>query len=137
MNEESILDLLYELKKKCLVNDDNFMKTNQLSVGEYQFFIAYNKTDNIKSQTFSKLMDISLSRVSRIIDNMEKKGYLKREINKEDRRAIIIKLTPKGKQMQKKINDYRKNCEQKILSKVSQSKLKVIKDSFTTVLELL
>ncbi len=46
----------------------------------------------------SKEMGISESRMSKIIDSLEKKGYILREINKDDKRKMIFSITDKGKE---------------------------------------
>ena len=54
MQEKNILELLYELKKKCIINDDAFMSDANLSQAEYHFFITVNINEEIKSNTIAK-----------------------------------------------------------------------------------
>ncbi len=46
--------------------------------------------------TIPDLLCISRAAVSQMLGNMEEKGYIKREINKEDRRKLLLSLTKKG-----------------------------------------
>jgi DNA-binding MarR family transcriptional regulator len=134
---KNILDLLYELKKKCIINDDTFMSKANLTQAEYHFFIAISSCDEINSNTVAKKMDLSLSRISRVIDKLVNRKYLIRKTNTSDRRAIKLTLTKDGKELKKQIEEYRNDCELKIIKNVSTEELDLIKKSFNTILELL
>ena len=41
--------------------------------------------------------------VTRLMDKMEKKGYVKRQHDSNDRRIVLAHLTPKGKSLEKKL----------------------------------
>lgn len=43
------------------------------------------------------------SNITRILDSMEKKGFVSRRVNKEDRRSFDIFLTEKGKDIRNKL----------------------------------
>ena len=135
--DKNILDLLYELKKKCIINDDAFMSGANLSQAEYHFFIAISSCDEINSNIIANKMDLSLSRISRLIDKLVKRKFLTRKTDSSDRRAIKLALTKEGKALKKQIEEYRKDCEFKIIKNVSTKELDLIKKSFHTILELL
>ena len=135
--DKNILELLYELKKKCLINDEAFMSKANLTLAEYHFFIAISSCNEINSNIIAKKMDLSLSRISRVIDMLVKRKFLTRKTDSSDRRAIKLSLTKEGKDLKKQIEEYRKDCEFKIVKNVSSKELDIIKKSFTKVLELL
>ena len=135
--DKNILDLLYELKKKCIINDDVFMSRANLSQAEYHFFIAISSCDEINSNIIANKMELSLSRISRLIDKLVKRKFLSRKIDRSDRRAIKLALTKEGKVLKKQIEEYRKDCEFKIIKNVSTKELDLIKKSFHTIIELL
>ena len=137
MQEKNILELLYELKKKCIINDDAFMSDANLSQAEYHFFITVNINEEIKSNTIAKKMNLSLSRISRVINKLVKREYLTRNSDTIDRRTIKLALTEKGKKVKERIEKYRKDCELKIIKNLSTKELDHIKNSFNTILELL
>ena len=82
-------------------------------------------------------MDLSLSRISRVVDKLVNKKYLTRKTDSSDRRAIKLTLTKEGKNLKKEIEEYRKECELRIIKNVSDKELNTIKKSFYTILELL
>lgn len=66
-----------------------------------EFLLLKNVTNTTSEQNFN-LLDIqnsqfiSKSGVSKMLSSLEKKGYLVRETDKNNRRKIIVTLTPKG-----------------------------------------
>ena len=137
MMDKNILELLYEMKKKCIINDDAFMAEANLSYAEYNFFIAICKCEEINSNIIAKKMGLSLSRISRVIDKLVTRGFLTRKTDSSDRRAIKLVLTEEGDKLKNQIKEYREECEFKIISNVSAKELAIIKESFNTVLGLL
>jgi DNA-binding MarR family transcriptional regulator len=121
MEGKGILDLLYELNKKCIQNDEDFFNSLNISLAEYNMFICLKDCKHFNSYSVAEKMNLSLSRVSRIIDKMVYKEFLSRTISKTDRRAIDIKMTPKGKETLKRIMDYRAIRAQKIDTEISEN----------------
>lgn len=44
-------------------------------------------------------MCVSTARIAQTLNNMEKKEWITREIDPEDRRRILVRLTPKGQEV--------------------------------------
>ena len=62
--------------------------------------LARNKPDangNVYLYELQNTLHISKAAISQIANNLEKKGYLIREINKENRRKLTVTLTPEGR----------------------------------------
>ena len=47
----------------------------------------------------SKKQLVSGGNITCVVDNLEKEGFVERVPSKEDRRAIVAQLTPKGKKL--------------------------------------
>jgi len=52
---------------------------------------------NIHISDIQNQLNVSKAAVSRMLDALEKKGYIRKDIDKENRRNLIITLTPAGK----------------------------------------
>lgn len=137
MEDSSILDLIYELKKKCIQSDEDFFNTLDISQAEYNMFICLKNCKHFNSYSVAEKMQLSLSRVSRIIDKMVNKEFLTRSTNKDDRRAIDIKMTPKGKEVMNKIIEYRSERESKLESKVNEKEKADISVNLKKLIEIL
>lgn len=137
MEDSTILDLIYELKKKCIQRDEDFFNSHDISQAEYNMFICLKNCKNFNSYSVAEKMHLSLSRVSRIIDKMVNKELLTRSTNKQDRRAIDIKMTSKGKEVMDKITEYRNNREEMLKSKISLKEKEEISISINKLIEIL
>ena len=135
--ESTILDLIYGLKRQCTLNDESFFKKNDISQAEYNMFLCLKNCKHFNSYSVADKMQLSLSRISRIIDKMVSKEYLKRTTNKIDRRAIDIKITAKGKKTLENIIIYRNNTEDLLLQKLSATEAQEIKSNLQKLTNLL
>lgn len=64
-------------------------------------FIAHNDCGVLPGNISSE-MDVSSARVAAALNTLEDKGLVTREIDKSDRRRILVKLTPKGREITEK-----------------------------------
>lgn len=66
---------------------------------EYQvlFRLARAEGNKMRFRDLANSLIVSQSRVSRLMDNMVEKGYVRREITAEDRRATFAVLTDEGR----------------------------------------
>lgn len=68
----------------------------------------------IAEDTFLKQSSLTL-----IIDKMEKKGFIERKAKKEDRRAYLISITKKGRELKDPINAALKELDEKSFYEVT------------------
>lgn len=137
MEESTILDLIYELKKKCTQRDEDFFNSIDISQAEYNMFLCLRNCKHFNSYSVAEKMQLSLSRVSRIIDKMVNKDLLSRTTNKVDRRAIDIKMTEMGKEIMTQIIEYREKRELNLQSKINKSEEAEIKQCLEKLTEIL
>lgn len=71
------------------------------SPGEFVLMDEVLSSDNssagIKINDIAKSTGMSKPSMSRMLNSLEKKGYVKRQIHSEDRRVVCVKLTSRGK----------------------------------------
>ncbi|SFI72266.1 MarR family winged helix-turn-helix transcriptional regulator [Thermoflavimicrobium dichotomicum] len=68
----------------------------------------------------SKKLESSTSSLSGIVDRLEKEGLVSRERDQKDRRVVWISLTPKCKELIKKIPDTQAQYIRKYVEKMSE-----------------
>lgn len=127
MNEGKLVDILDELKKECVANEEKIRRSLDLSEAEYNGLLCLNKGEKITCQEFSARMNLSVSRGSRVIDMLFEKGYLDRVDCFEDRRCKNVKLTRNGAAIRRKIDSHRQDREQKLAADYSEQKLAMLK----------
>lgn len=66
--------------------------------------IYLNKYDSMNMTDICKLLNVNKAALTRIIDTMERKKLVKRHKSQDDKRYFQIDMTPKGKDIVKKID---------------------------------
>ena len=127
--ESQIIDQLFLLKHKCLQTEIEIGTEMGLSYREIMGIEALKKNEIIDSNTLSKIMGLSKSRGSRVIDNLINKGYLSRKVSEFDRRSVEISLSKNGIICKKSIERIKKKCEKKIEASLNNHQKKTIKES--------
>ena len=95
----------FELAKEMMQNMQLLSRAGQQkSINDCvhgEAFVLYfvkQKQGGIVPGDISEAMGISTARVAAALNSLEGKGYVTREIDKGDRRRIIVKLTPEGRE---------------------------------------
>jgi DNA-binding MarR family transcriptional regulator len=63
------------------------------------------------------------STLTNILDRLEKRGLLRREMNRTDRRSILVELTPSGKRIASRLKAALERLEQALSGQVHQRDL--------------
>ena len=120
---EKLIDLIDQLKSRCIENELTIMEQARLTPAEYNGILALEPKEFVCGSTLSQKMNLSPSRASRVIEKLVKSGYLVRENDARDRRKCTICLAEKGIKVKKKIDKIKKECEKRVLEKLSATEL--------------
>lgn len=130
---EKIFDIITNLKDRCLDKEESIQREYMLSPAEYSAMLALVPSEIYSCNELSKVMNLSVSRISRILDRLIKNGFLKEVKNKEDRRVLNVKLTDKGTDIRNKIRNKLDECEKDILSKLHKSELYLLENTLNKI----
>lgn len=88
-----------ELLREWIFFQMKFVRREKLAIPQFFIlrYIYYNHPENLTS--IADFMGVSKPTVTGIIGTLERDGYLKREMNREDRRNIDIVLTEKSENL--------------------------------------
>ena len=134
--EKNLVDLIIELKKGCMEDEEQIRTLCNVSLAEYKAVMEIDTTERITCNILSKKMCLSPSRGSRIIDGLVRKKYLIRMTNSEDRRSFVLSLSPKGTKIKEQIQRERNNCERRMREKLSTEELELIKQGFELIIKI-
>ncbi len=70
--------------------------SESLQGGQYILYFLYMRGEPVIPGEISNEMSISTARTAAALNNLESKGLISREINKNDRRQIFVTLTREG-----------------------------------------
>lgn len=128
-----ILSMIYEMKKQCAKVDQLLMDDLNISQSELLFFSALDTCKGLSSPELAKNMGLSPSRVSRVVDKLVVNGYLDRNTDASDRRAITLCLTPKGKVIRGKIDKVRNECEARLLESIASEEVEQFREIISKI----
>lgn len=134
-NGSEILGLVFEMKKKCVAMDNQLMEHLHLSQSELLFFGSLDQCTAISSPELAKNMGLSPSRISRVIEKLVVDGYLDRNIDKSDRRAITLCLTENGKKIRSEIEKSRQECESRLLDVLPASDIEKFREIISKMIK--
>jgi len=127
--------MVYEMKKKCAQVDQRLMDDLNISQSELLFFSSLDNCLGINSPELAKNMGLSLSRISRVVEKLVVNGYLDRNTDAADRRAITLCLTSKGKVVRNKIDEVRNECEARILETIPSEEIERFRDTISKIVK--
>jgi DNA-binding MarR family transcriptional regulator len=89
--------------------------------------------DGIAQQKIADETDRDKPSTTRLLDNLEKMGYIERKADTADRRINSIFLTPLGRDSEQKIMEVVNDTFDKITSGIKESALKTVRTVFSQV----
>ncbi len=125
MNE--IYEIILKLKNFCNSNESRISSSCHISLAELKGINTMKKGGEITCSKLAEKMDLSPSRVSRITDNLTKKGYLCRQTKDNDRRSTFLCLTKKGEEIKEEINREQKNFQNLLEAELNVQEIESIK----------
>jgi MarR family transcriptional regulator, organic hydroperoxide resistance regulator len=84
-----------------------------LQGGAFILQYIYQRKEDVLPSEISNEMSISTARIAAALGSLESKGLITRQIDKNDRRQILVTLTPEGEEIAKK-------HQQDVMNDVSQ-----------------
>ena len=127
MQDEKLLDILVSLGKKCSSFEAVPRKRWGLSPSEYRCLICLLPEEKISCQHLSERVELSVSRSSRIIEGLYRKGFLERADCTSDRRCKEVWLTARGIQARLNIHSHLELCEERLLAEIPEERLAGLK----------
>ena len=129
--------LMKELVNKCTEQNEDVCCELGLNTAESNVLISFGTKDEMTSSELAKMLSISNSRITKIIDGLIEKELILREYGTEDRRVIHLRLTNKGKKTTKKLEKVFCKCYQDIMQKMNKGEIKVVLESLEKLVSVM
>ncbi|MBI4810810.1 MAG: MarR family transcriptional regulator [Ignavibacteriales bacterium] len=102
---EKMADLTFALLEHCQLKQEQMANNLDLTVAEFKLIRSFKDDHNLSVGELAKRMELSSSRLTRILDGLVEKKFVVRELAVSDRRMMEVKLTASGKKIQEAINE--------------------------------
>jgi DNA-binding MarR family transcriptional regulator len=89
----------------------------------YPLLVIHYENDSITQQRLSDILQTDKVTTVRVIDYLSKKGLVKRQVNKKDRREHLLILTAKGKKIIPELNKAYIAIEKEALKGLSRKRI--------------
>ena len=123
------ISLIYRVHAKFL---NNKVKDVNITYGLYPFLIEIYKHDGISQEDLANLFYLNESTVTRNLNKLEKRGFIKRT---REKRKKIISLTDDGVAIAKKVMDYDEKWDDLIKKDLSEDEYINFKKSLIKICE--
>lgn len=94
-----VADLTFKLLWNCQEKEERLAQQFGISVPEFRTLRVFRSDPQLHVKELIERVNLSGSRLSRILESLEEKGFLTRSIDPDDRRGIVVRLTKKGSTM--------------------------------------
>lgn len=117
----TLADLTFRLLSDCEQKENLLALKYELTIAEFRCLKYFNENEYINNKLIAAKMNLSPSRLTRIIDGLEEKGYLSREVNRSDRRNLKLYLTSRGVTFVAQLNSEYIRIHKEILDHISDT----------------
>lgn len=135
---KKFMELGFKLNQICVHQD--ILHRNCISIGRMECkllnYLALTD-DAVCMNDLSQEMNVSHSRITRIVDNLVKKEYARRFPSKTDRRRWYTEITSKGREMASKSYEDNLKIQDEIIEKLPEGKTEEIYNAMIIYMEAL
>jgi len=129
-----LANLTFTLLSTCQQKENIFAEQYGLTQAEFRCLKMFDKKETVNNKTIAKRMNLSASRLTRIIDGLVAKGYTEREINPSDRRNMDVNLSKKGNHLVQKLDQAYINIHRELLENIEAAQHKPLIYAMTNLL---
>lgn len=106
-----------------------------VSIPEWKLLGQLADHGNLKLATLAELLSVEAPLVTALVDKLEKKAFVERANDPQDRRAKVISITPAGKQLVKQAESAVRASMKNLLKGVSLGELKTYMKVLSTIVK--
>ncbi len=119
-----------ELKKQF---DEYLSEIDLTASGWCVLLCVIENNERITQREIADILCLETPTVTRILDNLQKNGFVERIPHPDDRRCFIIKLTKKGKDIKEKLYSYGECFMKGVSSLLSKDELEKFKENLNNI----
>jgi len=132
-----LFHLVLALKQRCIATETRLQKSHTLSPAEFHGLLATVDEASLSGSDFAARMGLSLSRASRVLAKLVKRGLVTLDEVPDDRRSIAVRLTNEGSALKRAVESDLTDCESRVLSTLSEPEQQQVLASVSTLISKL
>ena len=116
---EELDHLLTELIKRYQFRDRNQICCGDVTVSQCYVLKELGREGSLDMGRLAERMSLKASSLTRVVDQIEKKGYAAGRRLAADRRVCCVELTPRGRDLLRRLESMIRRSEREVLEKLS------------------
>ncbi len=133
---QKLADITFKLKKICNEKESYFAQQFKLTSMEFRCLKYLKDCDFLIVKDLAYKMNLTPSRVTRLITSLENKKLVTRELDLDDRRNVRVMLNKKSKEMVEDLDQKHTELHAEVLSTVPQKEVEQMIDSIEKLYEV-
>ena len=134
---ENIVCAIRQLVRTASSDSLDIVRSLKLTPSQSKILKCVHKQGPCSSAQLSRLLSLSPSNITGIVDRLQLKGLVKRVPKLGDRRVAIIKLTPAGKKIGENLPETFENRLVSSLKRLERSEVKKLGGALDTIIEMI
>ncbi len=115
---------------ESIKNSDICIQLENISRNDIQTLMVIGNNQDMTMSNIAEDMAVALSTSTNAIDRLIKKNYVKRSVSEEDRRQVIINLSPDGKKFYDELVKLALEYTKNMMSCFNEQEINMLKKIF-------
>lgn len=134
---ERLANLTFSLLANCQEKEVRLADIHHLTQAEFRCLRLFGTDESVNNKSIAERMNLSPSRLTRIIDGLVEKEYINREIDPNDRRNMRVMLSRRGRQLVNQLNKAYVQIHNEILQDIEEDQHEPLITAMQHLLEAL
>ena len=120
MEDKEIVSLFFDVMKMSRYFARTHNGSTNPLVGQYRCIYTLHETGTISQKELAEILQIRSTSLSELLLKLEKKGFVSREAAAQDKRRLLVSLTPRGEEEAREYQKLRVNAYADMVSPLSE-----------------
>ena len=132
---EETLDLINKVFVELMPTEPQDFQIPDITMHQFRIALFLYICGTMRMSYIAQILGVSTATATGIVDRLVEHDIVQREHDKDDRRAVICRLSPHGKKVISQIWQTFRNNTKKILMAIPESKLHLVDETLQLLLE--
>ena len=115
---DKLAKLTFLLARACEDKENHFIRVFDLTNAEFRLMRFLHDNQRLHLKDLASEMGLTPGRISHLIASLEKKNYVKREVDENDRRNVKIRLTSNAMPYIENVTEKHTELHEKVLEQI-------------------
>ena len=134
--EPIIADFRTAITTLKLLSNERVLKLG-LSMAQLNILYTLKRCGEMPMSRLAEMLNVSLSNATGLIDRIEERGLVERTRVPEDRRIVLIRVTPAGEQMLRELDVLSDDLLRSVLGRLTRTELTAVGSAFRSIRDAL